>query len=538
MTGLDADATRRVTQIIAGRGEPLPIDTLARRFFEDEEARALLAYTPDRSFLVGERVVWETRSYGRLIGEVTGVEHVDGNWRMLVDWDDRLSPSLPHYHKARDGIRLAYLMDPAGQRPRVVSQNGEGSAGSVAQLLAWDLEDDLRSTDGFVEWAGLWSPASLLPSIAEKDFETAAAEAIEDDGVAHTNEVLALLGLPGPDEHGHGFAAVAVNLRMRSRSTWFWGGPREGGQWLPRRVLDAVRLGVGAPPRFEELAIGSIPRIPDMALPDDLAEMIATATVRGLGVAAETEPLRHVVSDWERERQVLTFDELEFSSFPDQAAVRLVIGGREVAAHLISEGRLLAPADLEARSAISQASAATLGRVGASDVFTVELDRSQKPGGAGEFDLLRVVLAVFADGGTRRPEDVVDAVLLRYPGDVAVVSRAVAALLAGYECFEAKSTGEWSYRADLPHRAKSGPTTTIAAVARQAIRSREEAIREERAMRRWKADAIRSPHLVRGHFRRLRKSISANPVQVLLARRYGMTVPRGHTFVRPHERTH
>ena len=48
-----------------------------------------------------------------------------------------------------------------------------------------------------------------------------------------------------------------------------------------------------------------------------------------------------------------------------------------------------------------------------------------------------------------------------------------------------------------------------------------------------KKDTFRAAHTVTGHLRKAEKSSSG---QLLLAKRYGFSVPRGYTFVRPHRR--
>ena len=42
--GLDGGATARIVEIIEARGEPLPIEVLAQRFYEEESGREVLPF--------------------------------------------------------------------------------------------------------------------------------------------------------------------------------------------------------------------------------------------------------------------------------------------------------------------------------------------------------------------------------------------------------------------------------------------------------------------------------------------------------------
>ena len=543
MHELDAAAIARSVEIIRARGEPLPIELLAERLFETERLRAILPYHPDSSYLVGQRVAWQTPSFGRLIGDVTSCEFAAGRWRILVDWDARLSPGLERYLSRREGSRLAYMIDPAAEPPQ---RDAEGSGGgeadgpTVSQLLEQDLEDALRHSDAFVSWAGLWAPVEVLPDISQADLETACGLAMLDDGIAQTNEILDYLGLPGPSAIGHGFAALAVNHRIQQDHAWVWGGPRDGGQWLPGHRLASAARDLGPIPRLEEdMRLLPIPDLADDELPEGLGELVGDVTIRGLEVNAMERRLDHVLSRWERLRGVFAFDSAEFAFFPAQAIVPLRWGRLTGPALAVPEHRVLIPELDEHRSLIRTSGSAEFERLGSTDELVVTLHPAldQLVPDTVQHDLLLDVVSAFADGQPHDARFVVDHLRSIRPGDLAVVTRAVAAILASYGCFELVDDQSYRYLATEPHSPRThGRMTTVSAMAVRAARARLRAVADDREMRRFRAAGLRSPHMVRGHLRRIRRRELGNPVQLALARMHGISVPRGFTFVRPHER--
>lgn len=542
---LDADSATRIVDIIRTRGEPLPIELIAQRFYEAERAREVLPYLPDHSYLVGQRVAWERPSFGRLIGDITSCEFVAGHWRILVDWDARLSPGLSRYLESRPGIRLAYLINPAAPPPRIggdaATVDDGGASPTVAQLLERDLEDDLRSSTDFVSWAGLWAPFELLPVIDDADLETACVLATLDDGVAQTNEILDVLKLPGPNEEGHGFAALQVNLKVQSNRSWVWGGPRDGGQWLPRERLMSAANQVGPVPRLEDdLRLLRIPDLADEALPEPLGDMVAEVTIRGLDVSQGIEQLEHPISTWEGHRGLFVFDQVEFAFFPSQSMITLRSDGWESTALILSAERVVVPETDAAREAIGRSAIARFERIASTDEFRVDLEPREVAASVavgGDHELLVAVLSLFSDGEAHNADEAVRHVRTIFSGDVATLTRAVAAILAGYECFDSSDGWVFAYHPDLPHAPRlAGRSTTIGALAIRSAKTRVLAIAEDRRLRRFRAEGLRSPHMVRGHLRKIRRSEAGNPIQVALARMHGINVPRGYTFVRPHER--
>jgi hypothetical protein len=205
----------------------------------------------------------------------------------------------------------------------------------------------------------------------------------------------------------------------------------------------------------------------------------------------------------------------------------------------VPQQRVLIPELEEHRSRIGTSSSAGFELLGSTDEVVVALHPSddQVVSDDAQHDLLLDVVSAFADGQMHDAPFVVDHLRSIRPGDLAIVTRAVAAILASYSCFEPVVDLAYRYLATEPHSPRTpGRMTTVSAMAVRAARARLRAVEDDREMRRFRAAGLRSPHMVRGHLRRIRRRELGNPVQLALARMHGISVPRGYTFVRPHER--
>ena len=152
-------------------------------------------------------------------------------------------------------------------------------------------------------------------------------------------------------------------------------------------------------------------------------------------------------------------------------------------------------------------------------------------------DLVAAVAAAFDDGEGHTADDVVRRVRRAQPADVSVLARIVTTILLTYACFESADEWTFRYRPELAHAPRRpGPTTSVGAIASRAFRDRAAALNQDRQFRRLRAAGLTSDHMVRGHLRRLTKSTAGSPIQIELARRHGINVPRGKTYVRPHTR--
>lgn len=529
-----AEDAARVEEIIRAAGEPLPIGIIARRFFAEDEAREAVQYTPGHAYQIGQRVVWDTMSFGRLIGDVARVESVRDHWQMLVDWDPRLSPGLAKYRASREGSRVAYRFDPSA----TPAESPQAEAGvSVAQLLDLDLADHLREHSWFAEWARAFAHLSLLPQIDAARLDRAAVEATLDDGVAQTNQMLDLLGLPSPDQLGHGFAAMAVNLAMDARPAWAWSGPRDGGEWLPTEQLAAAAAAIGPARTIRSVfPDDAIPEVSDEELPEDLADLVVDATLRGIATNEQGARLHHILSDWERSSGCLLLDEAELAQLPRQATIRLVPAEGTPTPALVLAGGIVQSSDPSVVALLRGSSIVRLERLGATDEFRLTPLAPAPETATVPNNLLGIVIDAFPDREPVTSLRVLAYVRSRIAGDLAVLARIVAGALAGYACFVPEGGG-WTYDPELPHSPRAGVgMSRLRTVERRSTRARADALRQDREFRRFRAESMRSRHMVRGHLRRLTKSEAANPFQVALARRHGIAVPLGFTFVRPHER--
>jgi len=521
--------------------EPLSARVLATRLLDAEMGRDVIPYDQRGAFEPGDRIAWQSPA-GQLIGDVVSCERVGQNWRLVIDWDRKVSPGLDRYMKARKDVRLSYLFDPSGVRPstRVDPLNSSGDGPSLLDLLETDLEEQLPLHRAFVSWKGQWTTWRQMPRLDQDELHRCLLGATADDGIAQTNQVLELMRLPGPNQPRHGFAAMAVNLMVERLGGWIWGGGRDGGEWLPNNAIARVFARFGRPPRVEEaLAQQAVPDVDEEALPQPLAAFVADQTIHSLNVREGRVPLWHVLSNWERRQQLVALDAAELRFFPAQARIGLVFDGTESLALVDTAERLVRPDDDELRHRIADSKAVTFERLMGTDSFAVTFEASsghpdEAPGSIG---VLELILSAFADGQPKSPDEVLNHVRSITPGDGAVLARLVATYLGTFACFTSPDDRVYRYEADRPHNA-SVPVRNIRVgeVARRARRAMEQAEEQDRRMRQFRLSE-RAPHMVRGHIRRLDSRRHASELQLAIARRHGLDVPVGSTFVRPHRRS-
>ena len=536
------DLIESVQRLLEASREPLSARVLAARLLDQEADREILPYRPAAAFHEGERIAWDSPA-GRLIGDVISCERVGSSWRLVVDWDRKLSPGLERYQKSRKGTRLSYLFDPSGERPsgRVDPNVAAGGGPTLVDLLEADLEEQLDARHGFVEWSGQWTTWRQLPRLDEDELARCLLKATADDGIAQTNQVLELMRLPGSDQPGHGLAAMAVNLKVERQGGWVWGGSRDGGEWLPANAIALVFAQFGRAPRVEEaLRAELVPDLADDALPEPLAAFVADQTIRGLDLRDGQGPLVHPLSRWERANGVIALDVAEIGYFPSQARIFLVFDGIESPALVDASNRLIHPDAGEFRARMAAANAVTFQRFVGTDTFGVTFHSGGPATEPSEWgtssSVLQIVLGAFANGQARTVDEVMEHVLHEVPGDRSVVARIVATYLATYACFRSSDDRVYEYQPDQPHNA-SIPVRTVRVsdIAQRATKAFQAAKAEDRSMRQYRL-AERAPHMVRGHLRQLGSRRRASSLQLAIARRHGLVVPPGSTFVRPHRR--
>lgn len=537
------DLIEAVERILESRTEPVSARVVATQLLDSEGDREVLPYDKSAAFGPGDRIAWESPA-GRLIGDVISCERVGEYWRLVVDWDRTLSPGLDRYLRARKDVRLSYMFDPSGTRPvtHVDPLRSSIDGPALVDLLEADLEEQMQLRRGFVSWSGQWTTWRRLPRLDEDEIARCLLKATADDGVAQTNQVLGLMNLPSPSQPGHGFAAMAVNLMVERKGGWIWGSNRDGGEWLPDNAVALVFARFGRPPRIEETRQSeTIPDLADEALPEPLAEFVVEQTIRSLDVRELRSPMKHVLSRWERANQVIALDATEMRYFPDQARVVLISEGVESPTLIDATQRLLRPELVGVRTKVGNATSITFEHLAGTDTFAVEFERSDGPMGEsdGTFpgSVLEMILDAFGDGQSKTADEILTHVLSLSPGDRAVISRLVAIYLATFACFTSPDDRDYRYQPDRAHNA-SMPlrTARIADIARRASRAVEAAEDQDRRMRLFRLSE-RAPHMVRGHVRQLDSRHRASVLQLAIARRHGLTVPPGSTFVRPHHRS-
>lgn len=528
-------------RILGDSLEPLSAEAIAAKMLGDAD-RPILPYSMTASFGVGDRISYDT-GHGRLVGVVETCEFAAGRWRMIIGWDQALSPGLRPYLRSRQrgNVRLFYVFDPAGEVPAapVDASIARSDTPSLVELLALDVAEQLRGDGRFIEWAGTWSPRSRLPVLDRAELERALLRATMDDGIAQADQVVGLMHLPGPSETGHGFATVAVNRLVAQRGGWIWGGPRDGGEWLPDNALAKVFALIGPPPLVEDvLSEATLPVLADEDLPEPLETFLVDETMRELTLRSSRGRLVHIVSTWERTHHVLRFDEGERRFFPRQARVFVSLGSDASAALLDGQTGMLRVERPEIRARLGRAAQVSLERLGDTDTFRLEVAEGGVDVPVVEVQsVLAMIVSAFAGDQPRTALQVLETVLMAHAGDRAVVARIVAMCLATYECFESEDDITYRYRADRGHAMLkvSARTTSVAEITRQSRQERRRAELIDREAGRFRL-AERSPHWVRGHRRRLLEGQRASALQMAVARRHGISLDRGHTFVRPHRR--
>lgn len=531
------DLAEAAERVLGHSPEPLPTRLLAVRVLEEADDRPVLAYEPHGAFAPGDRIAWRS-PYGILVGDVVACELVREQARLVVQWDPRMSPGLERYLKKRAGSRIFYVYDPtSSQAPEFFDPvNGSGEGPTILDLLELELAEKLHGRHGFADWAGSWCLWRQLPRLDRDDLERSLLNATADDGIAQTNQVLELMHLPGPDETGYGFAALAVNKEVQERGGWAWGGNRDGGEWLPETGIAKVFALLGPAPRVEEeFRTAQVPSVPDEELPEPLARLLVDQAVKELDIRGGRGRLVHVLSRWERLKGVIALDQAELNFFPEQARILLSCEGATSFAIIQRPARLLRPESDDVHTSLRMAAEVHFTRLGGPDTFAVRFVGTAEDTGPDPTDVVGLVTHAFADGRPHSAEEVLRSVSAQIPGDRAVIARLVCAVLATYACFESTDDVVYRYHPQLPHNARLPVRMgRVADLATRSERARHVAETEDRNLRQLRL--ARAAHTVRGHMRRLRRSRHASLMQVAIARRHGLTIPDGFTFVRPHRR--
>lgn len=527
-------------RILMESDEPLSPEAIAAGVLGGD-GRPILPYSMTATFAVGDRISFDM-SYGRLVGVVETCEFAAGRWRMSVSWDPALSPGLRQYlaRRQRKDSRVFYVFDPTGAPSSPIDVSvARSDTPSLVELLSRELEEELRKDGRFVATAGVWAPRIRLPMIDRAELERALLRATMDDGVAQTDQVLGLMSLPGPAETGHGFAAMAVNRIVTERGGWIWGGPRDGGEWLPDNAIAKVFAVIGLPPLVEDvLAKSTVPVLSDEDLPRELEDFLIDETMRELSLATSRGRLVHIVSHWERVNRILRFDGGERRFLPEQARIFVTSGSVTSAALVDLQAGMLRIESPEIRDRLGLATEVVLERLGDTDTFRLEITE----GGGDETavepqSVLAMIIAAFPDDRSVTAREVLDAVLRAHAGDRAVVARIVAMCLATYACFESADDITYTYRAERGHAIIDGATRSlsVASITRHSQAQRRRAEDADRDAGRFRL-AERGPSWVRGHRRTLQEGQRASVLQMAVARRHGIRLAEDQTFVRPHRR--